>query len=424
MRPAPNPVEAIVLAASGVFARVACLLLLAAIGFLLSFSPLHAEDVVAIEAQVSVEGDETRLTLKLNRPVEARALHTGSPERAVIDLPRVNFQLPADQALAGGVIAYLRFGLFSRERSRLVIDLAEPALVTATDVSSREVDGAHFLTIRLSPVDRARFAQAVADDSERLAEDATINGGIEERIRALDEERPVIVIDPGHGGVDPGAVAAGGVTEKEIVLAFSLRLRDRLQENGRYQVIMTRDSDVFVSLADRVRIARRAQADLFISIHADSISSAPQVRGLTVYTGSEQASDAESARLAERENRADAAAGMDDGFVEGDIGDILEQLTRRETRGFSFGFARYLAEEMETVARLNRNPVRQAAFRVLRAPDVPSVLVELGYLSSRQDIALLRSEEWRDSATKAMAEAIGQYFTMRFANRGLAPVSP
>lgn len=424
MRPAPNPVEAYVLAASGLVARVAGVLMLCAIFLLASLTSLHAEGIVAIEAQVSVEGDETRLTLKLNRPVEARALHTGAPERAVIDLPRVNFQLPADKALMGGVISHLRFGLFSRERSRLVIDLAEPALVTATDVSSREVDGAHFLTIRLSPVDRVRFAQAVAEDSVRLAEDATSNGGIEERIRALDQERPVIVIDPGHGGVDPGAVAAGGVTEKEIVLAFSLRLRDRLQENGQYQVIMTRDSDVFVSLAERVRIARRAQADLFISIHADSISSAPQVRGLTIYTGSEQASDAESARLAERENRADAAAGVDDGFVEGDIGDILKELTRRETRGFSFGFARYLAEEMETVARLNRNPVRQAAFRVLRAPDVPSVLVELGYLSSRQDIALLRSEEWRDSATRAMAEAIGQYFTMRFANRGLAPVSP
>lgn len=420
--PAPFPQDAARLAAvSHVLPALLCLIAIILMGIA---APARAASLVAIDAQITQEGEETRLVFTLNGPVEARALHTGSPERAVIDLPRINFQLDMPTGAATGVIASMRYGLFARERSRIVIDLAEPALVTAVEVSSRDVDGAHFLEIVLSPVDRDIFAEAVIRDSQALAEAARTNGGIEARIRALDDERPVIVIDPGHGGVDPGAVAAGGVLEKDIVLAFGLRLRERLEENGRYQVIMTRDSDVFVSLADRVRIARRAQADLFISIHADSISSAPQVRGLTVYTGSEQASDVESARLAERENRADAAAGVDEPLVESDIGGILMDLTRRETRGFSFGFARYLAEEMEAVARLNRNPVRQAAFRVLRAPDVPSVLVELGYLSSRHDIALLRSEEWRDATTRAMAEAIGQYFTTRFANRGLAPVSP
>ena len=420
--PAPFPQDAARLAAvSHVLPALLCLIAIILMGIA---APARAASLVAIDAQITQEGEETRLVFTLNGPVEARALHTGSPERAVIDLPRINFQLDMPTGAATGVIASMRYGLFARERSRIVIDLAAPALVTAVEVSSRDVDGAHFLEIVLSPVDRDIFAEAVIRDSEALAEAARTNGGIEARIRALDDERPVIVIDPGHGGVDPGAVAAGGVLEKDIVLAFGLRLREGLEENGRYQVIMTRDSDVFVSLADRVRIARRAQADLFISIHADSISSAPQVRGLTVYTGSEQASDVESARLAERENRADAAAGVDEPLVESDIGGILMDLTRRETRGFSFGFARYLAEEMEAVARLNRNPVRQAAFRVLRAPDVPSVLVELGYLSSRHDIALLRSEEWRDATTRAMAEAIGQYFTTRFANRGLAPVSP
>ncbi|HMB09862.1 MAG TPA: N-acetylmuramoyl-L-alanine amidase [Saliniramus sp.] len=382
-----------------------------------------ADTIVAINVGVEHDERETRLVFTLNGPVTGQALHTGAPARVIIDLPEVNFQLPADQVQASGLISHLRYGLFAQDRSRVVIDLAEPALVASLSSREREADGAHFFTIALEPVEETRFADAVARDSRALAEASMRDDALAAQISELDE-RPVIVVDPGHGGVDPGAVAAGGVLEKDIVLAFSLRLSERLRESGRYQVVMTRDEDVFVTLGDRVRIAREAQADLFISIHADSISSAPQVRGLTVYTGSEQASDAESARLAERENRADAAAGVMQERLDTGVGDILMDLTRRETRGFSHGFARYLVDEMESVARLNRNPVRQAAFRVLRAPDVPSVLVELGYLSSRRDIALLRSEEWRGKTTRAMAEAIGTYFTVRFANRGLAPVSP
>jgi N-acetylmuramoyl-L-alanine amidase len=406
-----------------VFAILAIFVILGSLAIATAPS-VAGQGIVAIEVEIEAAGDETRIVFKLNGPIEGRAMHTGSPERVIVDLPPVNFQLPADQTRTGGLVSYFRYGLFARERSRIVIDLAEPALAASLSSHERAADGAHFFTITLARTDAQSFADAVARDSQALAEAAKRNGAIAARIGELDDDRPVIVIDPGHGGVDPGAVAAGGVTEKEIVLAFAHRLRERLEEKGRYQVIMTRDEDVFVSLAERVRIAREARADLFISIHADSISSAPQVSGLTVYTGSEQASDAESARLAERENRADAAAGIEEERIDTGVGDILMDLTRRETRGFSHGFARYLVEEMESVARLNRNPLRQAGFRVLRAPDVPSVLVELGYLSSRRDIELLRSQEWRDKTTQSMAEAIGAYFTTRFANRGLAPVSP
>lgn len=398
-------------------------LMLAPASIAFAQEPESPGSIVAIDVAIEAEAHETRLVFKLSGPLEGRALHTGSPERVIIDLPRVNFQLPVDQARRGGLISHFRYGLFARERSRVVIDLAGPALATSLASREREADGAHFFTITLTPVERDRFTEVVARDTRDLAEAAARSSAIAAQIGELDD-RPVIVIDPGHGGVDPGAVATGGVLEKDIVLAFALRLRERLEQSGRYQVIMTRGDDVFVTLADRVRIARKARADLFISIHADSISSAPQVSGLTVYTGSEQASDAESARLAERENRADAAAGVEEERIDTGVGDILMDLTRRETRGFSHGFARYLVDEMESVARLNRNPLRQAGFRVLRAPDVPSVLVELGYLSSRRDIALLRSQEWRDKTTRSMAEAIGTYFTVRFANRGLAPVSP
>jgi N-acetylmuramoyl-L-alanine amidase len=190
-------------------------------------------------------------------------------------------------------------------------------------------------------------------------------------------------------------------------------------------VVLNRDQDVFIPLGDRVRVAQRLKADLFISIHADSISGGQDVRGLTIYTGAERASDADSARLAERENKADQVAGVDSGDTpDEDVNDILAELTLRETRAYSHGFATRLAADLDSVARLNKNPHRQAGFRVLRAHDVPSVLVELGYLSSRKDLDLLVSDEWRDKATTAMTTAVDRFFATRLARQGAAAVSP
>jgi N-acetylmuramoyl-L-alanine amidase len=238
------------------------------------------------------------------------------------------------------------------------------------------------------------------------------------------DTRPVIMLDPGHGGVDPGAAASGGMVEKDIVFAFAQKLKKRLERDGRYRVLLTRDNDVFVPLGDRVRAARGVKADLFVSIHADTISGSGDVRGLTVYTGSERASDADSARLADRENKADALAGLESGDTADDVSDILQDLTLRETRAFSQNVAGRLVTELNGVARLNKNPHRQAGFRVLRAFDIPSVLVELGYLSSRQDFDLMMSEDWRGRATDAMASAVDRFFATRLANGVAAPVSP
>jgi N-acetylmuramoyl-L-alanine amidase len=281
------------------------------------------------------------------------------------------------------------------------------------------VSGIALLRIELTRADRQAFRKA-AEAADSLA-DVTATGST-----APDhgDERPLVVIDPGHGGVDPGAIAVGGAHEKDIVFGFADHLRRRLAETGRYRVAMTRGGDVFVPLDERVRIARDAKADLFISVHADSISAAPQVRGLTVYTGSEQASDTESQRLAERENKADAAAGLDAGAGPGEVADILQDLTLRETRSFSQRFAQKLVGGITPVMPLSKKPQREAAFRVLRAPDVPSVLVELGYLSSAKDIDLLLSESWRDRSTAAMAAAIDRFFATRVASQGTAPVSP
>jgi N-acetylmuramoyl-L-alanine amidase len=379
---------------------------------------------VAVSVALTSEATKTRLAITLSKAVEARAAVMERPDRVIVDLPEVNFQLPPDAGpRREGLVASYRYGLFAPGRSRLVIELAQPARVERLETISADGDGAAVLTIELARVDRDTFRKAAAVDA-RVAVAPPASAPV---AAAADREdrRPLIVIDPGHGGIDPGAHAPTGVPEKDIVFAFSQRLKARLEAKGRYRVVMTRDDDVFIPLSERVRIARAAKADLLISIHADTISGAPQVRGLTVYTGSERASDAESAQVADRENKADAVAGLEseDAADEG-VADILQDLIRRETRGFSHAFAGKMIRELSPVMKLNVKPHREARFVVLRAPDVPAVLVELGYLSSSKDTDLLTSDQWRDRMTASMSWAIDRFFATRLAKQGTAPVSP
>jgi N-acetylmuramoyl-L-alanine amidase len=187
---------------------------------------------------------------------------------------------------------------------------------------------------------------------------------------------------------------------------------------------MTRDNDTFVSLPDRVKMARQAQAALFLSIHADTLNVSPQVRGATIYTRSDLATDAESARLADKENKADAVAGVESHDEPEDVAGILMDLTKRETKAFSGQFARKVVGDLQSVVKLNKNPQRSASFRVLKAPDVPSVLIELGYLSSAQDADLLTSDAWRERTTEALAQAIDRFLATRVAAQPGAVVSP
>jgi N-acetylmuramoyl-L-alanine amidase len=386
--------------------------------------PDNGQAPVAVAAEVKAEGPKTRLTFTLSEPVEARPFVLERPDRVVVELPRVNFQLPPEAGRRReGLIASFRYGLFAAGRSRVVIDLAQPALVSRVEAATRASDGAALLTVELTRTDREAFRRAARPEASRVPDPET-TGSV-----ASADKRPLVVLDAGHGGIDPGAVASTGAFEKDIVFSFVERLRERLEQTGRYRVMMTRDHDVFVALDERVRIARAAKADLFISIHADSISSAPHIRGSTVYTGSERATDTESANLAERENRADEVAGLVPRETANDVADILQELTLRETRGFSHRFAKRLLGKLDPVMALSKKPHREARFVVLRAPDVPSVLVELGYLSSKRDMDLLTSDAWRDRSTAAMTAAIDQYFGTRVANRngegeGTAPVSP
>jgi N-acetylmuramoyl-L-alanine amidase len=380
-----------------------------------------AAPVIAAAVAVESDGPKTRFKVTLSKEVAAQAYLMERPDRVIVDLPEVSFHLPDDTGRRKeGLIASYRYGLFAPGRSRVVMDLAQPAVVSAIHVETGLPGGAALLTVELSRAEREEFRR-IAADSAAMASKA--EAGPAPAAEAKDE-RPVIMIDPGHGGIDPGAAASASVVEKDLVLSFARLLKKKLEAEGRYRVLMTRDQDVFVSLGDRVRAARAAKADLFISIHADSISGGQDVRGLTVYTGSERASDADSARLADRENKADAAAGVESGDMPDDVSDILQELTLRETRGFSHGFATRLVGEFDAVARLNKNPHRQARFQVLRAHDVPSVLVELGYLSSQKDLDLLMSEEWRSKMVSAMAVAVDRFFATRFARQGAAAVLP
>lgn len=382
--------------------------------------PGESRPAIAVAADLTSEAEKTHLVFMLSREVAVRVFAMERPDRVIVDLPEVNFHLPAQAGQKrAGVVSSFRYGLFAPGRSRVVIDLAQPAQVSRVDLTA-DANGLALLRIELTRSDRQAFRKAAETFSP--SQDATASEDAAPPSQA--DQRPLIVVDPGHGGIDPGAIATGGAHEKDIVFGFAERLRRRLDDTGRYRVIMTRDEDVFVPLDERVRVARDAKADLFISIHADSISAAPHVRGLTVYTGSEQASDTESQRLADRENKADAAAGLDPNAAPGDIADILQDLTLRETRSFSQRFAHKLVGVINPVMPLSKKPQRQAAFRVLRAPDVPSVLVELGYLSSSKDIDLLLSEAWRDRSTAAMAAAVDRFFAARVASQGIAPVSP
>jgi N-acetylmuramoyl-L-alanine amidase len=376
----------------------------------------------AIAAAVAVETDgaKTRFKVTLSKAVTAQVSLMERPDRVIIDLPEVAFHLPQEAGRSKeGLIASYRYGLFAPGRSRVVMELTQPAVVSGMTTAPDATGAATILTIELSRAEREEFRKVAVENAA-----ATKEASARPVVQETKDARPVIMIDPGHGGIDPGAAGSGNVIEKELVLSFAQRLKKKLEEGGRYKVLMTRDQDVFVSLGDRVRAARAAQADLFISVHADSISGGQEVRGLTIYTGSERASDADSARLADRENKADAVAGVESGDMPDDVSDILMELTLRETRGFSHNFASRLVGEFDSVARLNKNPHRQARFQVLRAHDVPSVLVELGYLSSQKDLDLLMSEDWRAKMVSAMSVAVDRFFAARFARRGAAAVLP
>ena len=279
------------------------------------------------------------------------------------------------------------------------------------------------LVLELEEVDRTAFVQSLAPENRPELRPAIAEANAAVVPSAAKpgqppDARPLIVIDPGHGGIDNGT-QAGGEMEKNLVLGFGLALRDRIEKSGKYRVVMTRDDDTFIPLNDRVKVARNQSAALFVSIHADALPRREgDAQGATIYTLSDKASDAEAERLAEAENKSDAIGGVNLTDEPTEVADILIDLAQRETRTFSNRFARLLMGEMKNTARMHKHPLKSAGFRVLKAPDVPSVLVELGYVSNKGDLEHLVSANWRTRTVGSMAQAIDAFFAKRLATAG------
>lgn len=385
---------------------------------------------VASEARLAGDGKQTRFILDLDRRIEFRAFPLADPYRVVIDIPQVNFQLASGTGSTGrGLVKAFRYGLVMPGGSRIVFDLTGPAKIASAYVLDAANGQPPRLVLDFEEVDRTSFVQSLGSDNRAEPKPASSEASTVTvppvTTAALPpvsvtDPRPLIVIDPGHGGIDNGT-QSGGATEKSLVLDFGLALRDRIEKSGKYRVVMTRTDDTFIPLNDRVKLARAQSAALFVSIHADALPRREgDAQGATIYTLSDKASDAEAERLADTENKADAIGGVNLGDEPTEVADILIDLAQRETKTFSNRFARLLMTEMKSSVRMHKNPLKSAGFRVLKAPDVPSVLVELGYVSNKGDLEHLVSESWRNKTVAAMVEAIDGYFAKRLATVGPA----
>lgn len=449
--------------------RLSTLILFTFLGFFGTTSRLLAADAVVTDVQTQGSDEDARFALDMDRRVSFRLFTLTDPYRVVLDLPEIGWRLPA-RPLPGeqGIFQRLRYGLFRAGNSRVVLDFNAPVHVTDAFITARPGGGFRIVVetektsrerflaglslpprqvaeLRATPTARKpsqstgqRRLQAVADRTAALV---APNSGTSSTVRLKNpasavpatveppaltpsrylpmpprrpgsipqHRRPFIVIDPGHGGVDPGARSVRGVYEKHIVLALSRELRRQLLATKRYRADLTRDRDVFIRLRDRVAIARDRKADLFISLHADSIRN-NKVSGPSVYTLSEKASDKEAEELADRENKADLIAGIDLTHESADVTNILIDLAQRESMNQSARFAAILVRALSERTTVLPRPHRFAGFAVLKAPDLASVLVETGFLSNGEDERRLTNKAYRRRLAAAIVAAIDRYF--------------
>jgi N-acetylmuramoyl-L-alanine amidase len=416
--------------------------------------------VTVTEAKLGVESNLTRVELSLSNAPDYKVFTLGDPNRVVIDLSQVAWRVPGGKKLQGhGLVAGLRYGLFKAGTSRVVLDLAAPAVVSDARILPANGDQPVRLTIDLRPTDIGAYkasVQTVLFASNGAASPAPEAGAVNPILAApagsptLDANkaaaaaaaavtvadapqaakpakpalppapkpmvaqeapRPLIVIDPGHGGIDPGALGSHTM-EKNVTLAMAKQLQKTLLATGRFRVVLTRDKDVFIPLRDRFKIARDKGADLFISLHADSIPGT-DARGASVYTLSDKASDAEAEALATKENKSDVINGVDLSQQSQTVSGILIDLAQRETINLSSRFASILVGDLKSDTMMLQNSHRFAGFAVLKAPDVPSVLLEMGYISSPDDERLLTEPNHQKKMSESITRAIEDYFDWR-----------
>ena len=347
-------------------------------------------------------GRGATLTVSLSQGVPFRVFHLADPYRVVIDFNEARFGTltPADILPEAGQVTAVRFGAFKPGWSRMILDLGAPMKAAEVSMPIDTSSGAAQLRVVLAPTDAEAFAALVPPPDLDLFTPAA-----RKPPQPQPDEAFVVVIDPGHGGIDPGAIR-DGISEKNLMLEIALELRDDLRRRGGIEVFLTRDRDVFVSLPGRISTAHEVNADAFVSLHADALSQG-QARGATVYTLSEDASDAASAQLAAQHNRSDIIAGVDLAGADDQITGILLDLARQETAPRTDALADWLVAAMDAAGGpINKRPRRQAAFSVLKSADIPSVLIEVGFLSDKRDLANLRDPVWRAGMVSAIADGI------------------
>ena len=372
--------------------------------FLVLLAPQQGECAVVRGIRLGTQsGSTARVVIDLSEKAESNIFSLVNPYRIVIDLPASSFGINEGDLPKADYIKNIRLGKTASDTARIVLEMKRDAVVKKSFPLPPQSGFRWRLVVDLEffvQTDEAKNAPEQNDyENKRTAR----------QIEEPPKEKPLIVLDPGHGGKDPGAIGVSGVYEKHLTLAMAKQLRELLEKTGRYRIKLTRETDIFIALYERRKFARSVKADLFISIHADSIRK-PNKRGLSVYTLSEKASDKEAEKLAESENKVDLIAGIDLSGETQEVTDILIDLARRETNNHSSFFAEKLTDEIRKDITVLPNSHRFAGFAVLKAPDVPSVLIEMGYLSNKEEEKLLRQAGYREKIAKATVRAINLYF--------------
>lgn len=374
-------------------------------------SAARAEPSVS-EVRISRHEGLTRISIGLSEAVQFRAYVLGAPYRVIVDLPPVDWQLGADARLKSPPVTAWRYGSFGKDVRRIIFDLDRPVRIQKTFALPPKDKAQEWrLVIDLERISKDEFDRILREQRGKLP-DYTAPGDEARAGQRARRDAPLVVIDPGHGGIDPGATGKNGTSEKDIVLLVAKELRDKIWTSGKYRVLMTRGADYYIALRQRFEIARSAGADVFVSLHADS-SPFRTSRGLSVYTLSTQASDEEAAALARRENRADVVAGVDISRNGTRVAGILIDLAQRQSLHNAHRLAATIVAALDGRVEMVPKPQRSAGFAVLKAPDVASVLIELGHLSNPKEEHQLRDPAYRARLADGLLKGIDRYFTAK-----------
>lgn len=380
-----------------------------------------AKPLIAYSARIAGDDARTRMVIDFDRKPDFALHYTSDPNRIIIDLPDTDFGFSERDLPATGLFSEIRYGRMGEGASRIVMTAKRQAHAVLSEVQENGEGKGFRLVIDCEVVTADAYVELL--NKQQWAGSEKVAGGKTDRPNAPDDDPTtdkgfVVAVDAGHGGIDAGAKGAvTKVEEKAVTLGFAQVLVERLNKEKGIRAFLVRDKDEFISLSERVVIARQRGAQLFISLHADTLRQ-KDIRGATVYTISDKASDALAASLAERENLSDGIAGIEIEDEPAEVTDILLDLTRRETQAFSIRMAETVLESFEGQVGLINNPLRHAGFRVLQAPDVPSVLLELGFLSNLKDEEQLTDPKWQAKVADLLTTAVGKYMESAGIARG------